>query len=117
MPAVYWWRQHRTPEFVVRCAEQTVEDFARTDGLYAYVLVDEPRAWELTYLDAIRRELARLDPSRETLMVTMRGDTPPAIDRTGYPDPGSAVQYQTPPSRTQTVRDSVRDSRELAFRL
>ena len=85
VPAVYWWRQHRTPEFAVRCAQHTVETFGEAPGLDAYVLIDEPRAWELSYLDAIRHELARLDPTRTTIMVTMRGDTPAAIHNTEFP--------------------------------
>ena len=82
---VLWWRQHRTPEFALKCAEETAKRLADTEGLQAYVLIDEPRAWELPYLDAIRRELAQIDDTRLTLMVTMRGDTPSAIHRTGFP--------------------------------
>lgn len=82
---VIWWRQHRTPEFAVKCAQETATALSQTDGLYAYVLIDEPRPWELSYLDAIRRELAELDPTRPSLIVTMRPDTPAAIHRTGFP--------------------------------
>jgi hypothetical protein len=82
---VLWWRQHRTPEFARQCAEETAKRLADTEGLYGYVSIDEPRVWELSYLDAIRRELALLDPTRPSLTVTMRGDTPAAIQRTGFP--------------------------------
>ena len=81
---VIWWRQHRTPEFAVKCAEESVKRLADAPGFGGYVLIDEPRAWELPYLDAIRAELERLDPQHPTIMVTMRGDTPPAIQRTGF---------------------------------
>jgi len=81
---VIWWRQHRTPEFAVKCAEESVKRLADAPGFGGYVLIDEPRAWELPYLDAIRAELERLDPRHPTIMVTMRGDTPPAIQRTDF---------------------------------
>jgi len=81
---VIWWRQNRTPEFALKCAEESVGRLADVDGFGGYVLIDEPRAWELPYLDAIRTELERLDPRHRTIMVTMRGDTPPAIARTGF---------------------------------
>jgi len=81
---IIWWRQHRTPEFAVKCAEESVKRLAEALGFGGYVLIDEPRAWELPYLDAIRAELERLDPRHPTIMVTMRGDTPPAIQRTDF---------------------------------
>ena len=82
---VLWWREHRTSEFALKCARETVDRLSRTDGLYAYVLIDEPRTWELSYLDAVRRELGLLDSTRPSLMVTMNVDTLAAIDRTGFP--------------------------------
>ncbi len=81
---VIWWRQQRTPEFAVKCAEESAKRLADAEGFYGYVLIDEPRAWELPYLDAIRAELSRLDPKHPTIMVTMRGDTPAAIQRTEF---------------------------------
>ncbi|MBM3497915.1 MAG: hypothetical protein FJX74_04510 [Armatimonadetes bacterium] len=81
---VIWWRQNRTPEFALKCAEESVKRLAEVEGFGGYVLIDEPRAWELSYLDAIRAELERLDPQHPTIMVTMRGDTPAAIARTNF---------------------------------
>ena len=85
VPSVLWWRQHRTPEFAVRCAEHAVETFAETEGLAAYVLIDEPRMFELSYLDAVRREITLRDPTRDVITVTMRHDTPAAIHDTDFP--------------------------------
>jgi hypothetical protein len=82
---IIWWRENRTPEFVAKCAEDSVARFREAEGFGGYVLIDEPRPWEFPYLDAIRAELVRRDPSRLTLMVTMWPDTPAAISRTGFP--------------------------------
>jgi len=82
---VLWWRQHRTSEFAVKCARETADRLSRTDGLYAYVLIDEPRKWELSYLDEVRRELGLLDSTRPSLTVTMTIDTLAAIQGTGFP--------------------------------
>ena len=80
----YNWRQHRTPEFAVKAAQWSEEQLGETKGLYAYVHLDEPALEELAYLDTIRRELKHLDPARESLVVTMRPQTPATIDRTGF---------------------------------
>ena len=81
----YNWRQHRTPKFAVRTAQWAVEQLGDTEGLYAYVCLDEPGLEELAYLDTIRRELKRLDPTRKSVLVTMRPQTPAAIGRTDFP--------------------------------
>jgi hypothetical protein len=82
---VYWWRQHRTSEFAVRTAREIADRLSRAEGLCAYVLIDEPRTWELSYLDDIRRELGLLDSTRPGVTVTMTYDTLAAVHRTGFP--------------------------------
>ncbi len=81
--SVHWWRQHRTPEFALKVAQWAVDELGETEGLYGYVLRDEPRTYELPFLDAIREHLKRLDPTREVMTVTMRRDSYAAVHRTG----------------------------------
>ncbi len=81
--SVYWWRQHRTPEFAVKTAEWAVDELGESENLYGYVLLDEPRPYEFPFLDAIREHLKRLDPTRKVMSVTMRMDSYAAVHRTG----------------------------------
>ncbi len=81
--SVLWWRQHRTPGFAVKAAQWAVDELGETEGLYGYVLLDEPRPHEFPFLDAIREHLKRLDPTRKVMSVTMRQDSYAAVHCTG----------------------------------
>ena len=79
------WYSHASPEAIRKTAEKTVREFGRFDALAGYVFVDEPSTISMGFLEAMRREIKALDPTRACLTVTMLRDTAAAAHRTGLP--------------------------------
>ncbi|MCX7969595.1 MAG: hypothetical protein N3B10_14065, partial [Armatimonadetes bacterium] len=83
--SVIWWRHLRGKEAAFKIAKHAVETLADLPSLWAYVLVDEARVWEMAQMENIRAELASLDKNRISLMVTMTGDVEGAARYTQLP--------------------------------
>lgn len=82
---VYHWRRLRGTEWAERTATEAVKALGDLRALRAYVLVDEARTWEMSYMEQIRAALARHDPSRAVVMVNMTWDIEGAARYTGLP--------------------------------
>lgn len=83
--SVVWWRHLRGKEAALKIAKHAVESLGDLLALWAYVLVDEARVWEMAQMENIRSELASIDKNRISLMVTMTGDTEGAARYTQLP--------------------------------
>jgi len=66
-------------------AKKMVDDFGKYKALAGYVLGDEPRTVNLSFLEAFRRELRKLDRSRVSLTVTTTRALGGAARRTELP--------------------------------
>ncbi|HID06390.1 MAG TPA: hypothetical protein EYP10_04500 [Armatimonadetes bacterium] len=76
----YWLGPRQFDEYVQR----TAEAFAKVEGFYAYVLVDEPRTHDMMRIEAMRAALERIDPRHPSFAVTMVRDTESAAKRTRF---------------------------------
>ncbi|MCS7265926.1 MAG: hypothetical protein NZ805_13965, partial [Armatimonadetes bacterium] len=81
---VIWWRHLRGKDSAFKIAKHAFEMLGDLSALWAYVLVDEARVWEMAQMESIRSELASLDKNRISLMVTMTGDTEGAARYTQF---------------------------------
>lgn len=70
-----WARDDRRPGAAEAAAKAAFEALGGYPALAGYVLIDEPRAWEMSQMEAFRIGLAALDPARPSVMVTMTGDS------------------------------------------
>lgn len=74
-------RAAATPRAANLVASETFKTFGQVKGCWGYVLDDEPGIPAQPYLEAIERELLRLDPSRPVTTVFRRTEAAPAIQR------------------------------------
>ena len=79
------WQSHASPAQIQQTARKTVEAFGRFKSLAGYVFVDEPRTISMGFLEAMRRAIQTLDPTRICLTVSMLRDTQAAARRTDLP--------------------------------
>jgi len=79
------WQSHASPAEIRQTAKKVVDAFGRSKALAGYVFVDEPRTISMGFLEAMRRAIRALDPSRICLTVSMLRDTQAAAHRTGLP--------------------------------
>ncbi len=70
-PAIVGIRHFRGPKYITRAVRKAVEKLRKYPSLAAYVLIDEARTGEMPHMENIRKEFARLDPSRPAVIVTM----------------------------------------------
>lgn len=85
VPAIYDWRNMRTQEHARKIAQRTVSELGMAPGISGYVLIDEPKRGDVEHLENIRAELARLDPTRPALTVSMLRQTEAVARRTQMP--------------------------------
>ena len=74
-------RQAGTPQAAADAARETFQTFGDIQGIWGYVLDDEPPIAALPYLEALETELLRLDPTRPVTTVFRRTEAVPAIQR------------------------------------
>lgn len=78
-------REAAVPHKAAKSAEDTFRTFGQVDGIWGYILEDEPRIASLPYLEAIETELRRLDPSRPLTTVYQRDSAAAAVHRHHFP--------------------------------
>jgi hypothetical protein len=78
-------RWSRSPELAAKAAQESFEAFGRLAAARGYVMPDEPRAWEMPWLNQVAARLRALDPDRPALAVTMTHDTQAAIEQPDLP--------------------------------
>ena len=78
-------RQAEVPHKVTKSAEDTVRMFGQIEGIWGYILDDEPGTVALPNLEAIETELRRLDPGRPITTVYQRGVAAAALHRHHFP--------------------------------
>jgi hypothetical protein len=83
--AIYDYRGVRTAAAARSIAEKTVATLGGTKGIAGYVLLDEPQRGEINYLEDARAELAKLDPSRPAIIVSMPRQTEAVARQTKLP--------------------------------
>ena len=77
-------RQAATPRAAAAAAQETFRTFRDVEGIWGYVLDDEPPIAALPYLEALEKELLRLDPTRPVTTVFRRTEAAPAIARHAF---------------------------------
>lgn len=78
-------RRTRSPESAVKAAQESFDAFGKLPAARAYVMPDEPRAWEMPWLNIIAARLRVLDPTRPAIAVTMTHDTEAAVRQPDIP--------------------------------
>jgi len=78
-------RHARGADQIADGVREAVATFSQLPAFYAYVLIDEALAPEMSHMENIRRALAQADPRHPALVVTMPGHTQAAVRQTQLP--------------------------------
>ena len=109
-------RQAATPRAAAVAAAHTVGTFGQVDGIWGYVLDDEPPIAALPYLAAVETELRRLDPDRLVTCVYRRTEAVPGIRHHDF----GIVTYNNYPfghARDPNLPNTPRASRDFFRRV
>jgi len=83
--SIYDYRGVRSAAAARSIAEKTVSTLGNAKGIAAYVFIDEPQRGEISYLEEARAELAKLDPARPSIVVSMTWQTEAVVRQTKLP--------------------------------
>ena len=78
------WRR-RNWEYLGKHAQAAIASVGDTPAVLAWGLCDEPRTAYLEEIETFRQKMARWDPGRPSVVVTMWHDTPAAAEKTNLP--------------------------------